>query len=69
MNYVGVDHGAEDKTVISTCSKAGISIVEPPEWAGDIVGITEYNGILVVACRNAVFSYRDGEFHPILFSK
>jgi hypothetical protein len=67
--HIGVDAESGDKTVVSIWSRGDMSIIEPPDWAGDVVAITEFNGILVVACKRAVFRLRDGVLYPLTFSE
>lgn len=31
-----------------------------PEGAGNVVGMTQWSSVLVIACQNGVFIYRDG---------
>lgn len=64
-----IDTGSDDKTVVAIWGGGGMSVVEPPEWAGDIVSVTEFQGVLFVACKRALFRFRDGTLYPVRFSE
>lgn len=67
--FVGLDSGSGDKNVVSMWDGRGFTVVEPPEWAGDVVSITEFQGVLLVACKRAVFRMRDGVLYPLKFAE
>lgn len=64
---IGIDTGSDDKSVVSIFDGRNASMLYPPEWAGKIVSITVFNGILVVACENGVFRERNGNLYPMRF--
>lgn len=66
--HFGWDAGSGDRTVVSIWDSGGMSVVEQPEWAGEVVSIAEFQGVLIVACQRAVFRMRDGTLYPIRFS-
>lgn len=65
--YFGFDTGADDKTIVGLWDGGNISLVTPPEWAGDVVNIMVHKGELIVACRHGVFRMRDGSLYPLRF--
>lgn len=65
--FFGYDTGSGDKTVASIFRSGEVSLVEPPEWAGNIVAMTVYNGSVMVACQRAVFRLQGNTLVPLLF--
>lgn len=54
----------DDKaTARSAEVREGASFIGPPEWAGNIVSMTQFSGAVYVACQHAMFriEYVDGE--------